>query len=459
MGITQLPDPTEILGPAIQQVTTALQNYLQPNKAFQKHMQTQLAENPELVLKFADLEAKAPGTLARLGFGGLGDTISQVPESAAGELDRTTKPQQVAAGKAGIAAKTSTAELTDEENRAALEAMHKNPQLTYNAAVAQLRKPIQQGALGDQAISEGEFKNTLQQNRQSLIKTLPSLGTVDFYDQAKKFISGDKNIPVAAYMADPQASEAFSLAWKTVQDEMQREATNQLHKNSKKDTADDRLAAKRSQNAFLSWQKSGMAGTVDQWESFMYDPATQTRAADLASGKIKPQNFDDENLLDVANAAKNVGISRFNTAIVQVNSQIAGIVKKLSEGVPDTDRDRTVAELNQQLERRAQLGGPRYHAKWNDVPFWRDNLSYTDEKGNPVSSEKVESMMSDPAIDNSSMNPRAKTASERIANTDPSITEAAMAKYEAEDTSPNKEDSKSVRAELERRGVLKPKKK
>lgn len=459
MGISRLPDPTEILGPAIQQVTTALQNYLQPNKQFQKHMQQQLGENPELVLKFADLEAKAPGTLAKLGFGGLGDTIAAVPESAAGEVARTTRSTQVATGQAKAQGDLAGAQVTAAENQAALEAIRKNPELTYQAAVAQIRKPIQAGVLGDQAITEGDFKIQLQKDRQNLIKTLPSLGTVDFYDQAKKFISGDKSIPVAAYMADPQAAEAFSLAWKTVQDERQREATLQLHKDSKKETAADRLDAKQSQNAYLAWQKSGMAGTVQQWQQFMYDPTMQARAADLVSGKIKPQGFDDENLLEVANAAKKVGISRFNTAIVQINSQISATVKKLTEGVPDTERDRTVAELNQQLERRAQLGGPRYRAKWNDVPFWRDNLSYTDEKGNPVSNEKVESMISDPAVDASSLNPNAKTALERIANTDPSITEAAMSKYEAEDTSPNKEDSKSVRAELERRGVLKPKKK
>src|SRR5690349_13348537 len=150
MGVTYLPGLDQQLGPAIGKLADAVNNYFQPNKEFQKHLQAQLAANPELIVKFADLEAKSPGTLARLGFGNLGQDIAQVPESAAGEISRTQKGAQVEAAAAGTAAATSQARLSQATDDNILAVMRDNPGLTYQAAKAKLTTQAAQGTIAEQ---------------------------------------------------------------------------------------------------------------------------------------------------------------------------------------------------------------------------------------------------------------------------------------------------------------------
>lgn len=459
MGISYAPSPADELAPYIQKFGESLKNYLQPNEKFQKHMQEQLGENPELVLKFADLEAKAPGTLARLGFGRLGDTISQVPETAAGEVTRTMKPQQVAAAGADIAAKTSEAQLTTEQNAAVMDAMRKNPELTYQAAVATLKAPATKEQLAQQAVQQNQFEIDLSQKRKDLIKTLPDGKTIDFWNEAKEFangrMAGDRAM---ALYADPQSRAAFEDAQRAYNEFRAREERANVLKTSKTDTMSDRVEARQAQNAYIEWSKSKEAGTIQAWQDYMYNPDMQKRGDDLLSGKVKPAGFADENLLEVARARQLSGEARFNSQMLAINNQVGMIISKIDKGLPDGERDATINMLNQNLDKRAALGGPKLKAKWRDVPWYRgaDRLEFTDEKGREIPQTQVESALAEATTEAPPLSSSAKVALTRIsAMGDSAAMQSALALMRAQDQSPNKEDSKAVEAEIRRMGGLK----
>lgn len=456
MGITQIASPADQLAPYIEQFGAALKAKFQPNKEFQTMMRDAIGKNPDLVIKLSDMEAKNPGFLQRIGFGNLGENIAGVGESAQGQVERTMKPQQVAATGAAIEAKTTESQLTTAQNTEVMKAMRDNPKLTYQAAVAQIQKPVTQQKLGEQAVEKGAQELTLGENRANLIKTLPNLGTVDFYDQARRFVSGEKNIPVASYMADPQAMDAFTAAMQAVTGNLNRAEQRYQHSQVKRETAGDRIDARHEQNAFLAYQKSGMAGDVDAWKGFLYDPAIQQHAKDLQDGKVKPQNLADENLLEVANGAEKVGVSRFNTAIASSHKIINDQIKKISEGMPDSDRPQAIAELNSQLEQRNKLGGnfPKITAQWDVRDFARDRLKFVDENGKVVESNRVESLLGAPATQ-SQLSAGAQNAFTKIMSLKPELRDAAIARYEAGDPSPGKRDTQAIRDEMKRNAETK----
>lgn len=459
MGISQTPSPADELAPYIQKFGDALTNYLQPNKDFQKQMQKQLAANPDLVLKFANLEAKAPGTLARMGFSKnqqetLGQASLETPE---GELDRTTKPEQVAAGRAGISAKTATSQATAIESEAIVQVMQENPQLTYAAAKAKLEAGPVSVANAKTTGQRQEIELTIAERREALVKELPDLGTVDFYDEGRKFTLGQMDgQTTAAYFADPVTSKAFEGGIRAFQLERANEARRQFIKDGKKDTAQDRLDGRKSQNAYMQYSKYGSVGTVAAWEAYMYDPKAQERADELLAG-AKPANFEEQQLLEVAEVSKKAGAARFNRDVLAVNNQISGFLSKLDKGIPEPERLQTIQSMNEQFQKRHDIGGgPIIKATWEDRTWPRgDRIKFTDEKGNVIDPNKVEELISSPATV-ADLSHGAQSAMTKISNvTDTGVREAAMAKYEAEDTSPGKSDSKGVRMQLESMGVLK----
>lgn len=453
---TYIPGAETSILPAIQGMGDHIAKLLAPNADFQRHMQKMLGDNPELVQKFADVEVKAPGTLAKLGFGGLGDTITQTPESAQSILDRTTKPAQVAAGKSKVAADTGKSDLSAIESQAIMKFMGEHPDATLDFA----EKTVTGSTAAEKKAAAVDLNlrtqaSNLGETRAALIKTLPDLGTVDFYEQARKFKTGHGvEVPVAAYNASPEASKAWVQGLRAYDENQRLEEMKLAHKMAKHDLSSDRLAARQSQNAYLQYSKSGNAGTVDTWESFMYDPKAQQRASDLTSGKIKSSGFEDDNLIAVATAAQKSGVARFNPAIVAINGQIVGTIKKLDMGVPDEERPRLIGELNEQLTKRNTMGGPKIKAVWRDVKWGFDKMEYVDEKGNVLSTDKVEEMLTTPATERTLSQP-AQTALTRIKALDSTSIQAGLAKYRASDPSPGQEDSKGVEEELRRLGAIK----
>jgi hypothetical protein len=81
MGISYIPGPEALLAPAAQQIASGLERFINPNLQFQRQMQAALATNPALIQQLADLESNAPGLLQQMGFGELGNSIANVPQS------------------------------------------------------------------------------------------------------------------------------------------------------------------------------------------------------------------------------------------------------------------------------------------------------------------------------------------------------------------------------------------
>ena len=458
MGITQLPSIADQLAPYIDQFGKALQEKFAPNKEFQKMMRDAIGKNPDLIIKLADIDARNPGFLQRVGFGKLGENIAGVGESAQGELERTTKPQQIAAGKAGLAAKTATAELTADQAQAAMEYRRTHPEATQAEAEATVKAPVTKERIA-------EFQLEREKKRQSLIVQRPE-GPVDFVAQARKILGGTADNITLSYLNDPTTSEAMGEAITYVRQTEEIAARKAAASSAKKDTIQERIDARHDQNAYGSYIKSGMAGDIDAWKGFMYDPQVQQRALDLKSGKITPTGLADQNLLEVVDAAEKVGLSRFNNNILSAQASITTSMKLITKDLPAEQRVQQISSINTQLETMHKLNPrfPKVHAEWEDRSFANqglvgaftsDRLVFKDDKGNIVDTSKVEEGLSNPAT-TPGLSLQAQQVMQRISTvTDSATMQAAIARMQADDTSPGKTVSAEVLAELRRMGAIK----
>ena len=465
MPNTVVPGFEQILGPALQGLVQSVGEVFKPNALFQKRMQEKLATDPELVVKLAGFEAKAPGTLAKMGFSDkqMSEIVPQ--ESVGDQVTRTERPAVVGSAKAKIAANTTSDQLTADQNQAVLDAMKENPGLTRDGAIAQLKIPVVKTKAAEQATEIQGFELEREKKRQGLIVQRPE-GPVDFVVQARKILGGTADDTTLSYINDPTTAPAMNEALAYVRQTQEIAARTTALSAAKTDTTAERTDAKHDQNAFTAFQKSGMAGDIDAWRGFMYDPAIQQRAKDLQSGKIKPANLADQNLLEVADAAEKVGLGRFNTNILAAQYSVTKGIKAITEGMPDEQRGPAIAQVNVQLSTLHTLnpGFPNVHAEWEDRSFanqgvvgafTRDRIVYKDDKGKVVDSQKVEEAISQPAVQ-PALSPQASQILQRLSTvTDSATLQAALARMESDDPTNGKTVTAEVKAELKRMGAIK----
>lgn len=95
-----LPGVDQYLSRGIQQLGDTLSLFFETDRRTQRAIRDMLIKNPDLVQDFADLEARAPGSLKRLGFGRIADLVRQTPESVEQATKRATRGDVVAGARA-----------------------------------------------------------------------------------------------------------------------------------------------------------------------------------------------------------------------------------------------------------------------------------------------------------------------------------------------------------------------
>lgn len=448
MGVSYIPGPEQLLAPAAAQIAEGLQKYLQPQKEFQQRMQQAIGQNPALMGQLADVEYEAPGTLQRLGFGALGVTIASLPPSPQKQFQVQNREKIVRGATAKLEADTAEAEDAPEK----LE----RDKAEHTQRMQSGEQSIRRGA---QVLETGAIELDFAKRRQALVRTLPDLGTIDFYDEARKFMGGKLNgEKTAAFFASDETRLPFVDALNALQRERDRAVTVTMENNRRADADGDKVAARRSQNAFLAFQRAGDAGTVETWEQYLYDPAKQERARGLADGTIKPEanNFQDLMLKEVGTAAVRLNVRQFNAPLLRINDEIASRLATIRKGELDAPGiEENFSQLNQLFGQRAELGGGqriKAVAARSGLFGRGTKATFQDANGRALDEDEVVGMIAAPPGSDdgppAAMSEAAQIVVERINAMPDARRRAALNAFKLQDQSPGKADSRAVEAQL-----------
>lgn len=466
MGIQYIPGPEQILVPAAEQISQGLAKFLNPAKDLQIATQRAMATNPELIQHMADMEASAPGTLHGLGLGPIADLVSMIPQSAAGAAEVAARPGAAKEAVAQQGARTATATTTAatatlnaDVVKNAAKIMSADPSISFDTA---LRTLTGETAAGREAtkreaqVKTEQAKQTLAQIQRA--RGLPEdLSKVDWTSEARDFLDGNLSGAAAtAYFGNRDTQEAFSTAIHGVLTQRQLDAQKALAAQRGDKSVDNF----RTQKAFQEYEKSGGVGNLDSWQKFLFSPEAQDKARALMSGAAKPANQEDRDLLQIAKVTKTQIDTDKLRDITSVNDKIATQMKRVDTAASDQEREVGIQGLNELLKQRANLGGLKVTATYNDRGFWLPGrVEYKTPDGRMVDEAVVNAVIADPtAADitkaSVTMSDKARQALTLIQNFQGDKL-AAFNKYRMQDTSPNKENSRAVEAELMKAGVLK----
>jgi hypothetical protein len=467
MPIQILPSTGDAIAGTIKDLTAGVDKYLNPNRDLQMAMQRAMASNPELIQHMADLEGNAPGTMARLGLGpDISSIVQGVGQSAAAQGEAATRPGAAKQAVAQQGAATSTAELTTSKNalnsdlvKKAGQIMAADPSITFDAALKTLT-----GETATERATAGRKNQLEAANQPNALKTIQraaglpeDISKIDWSTEARKFIDGQLpgSLP-AAYFGSPDTAKSFQEAIDAEKQRRQLEASKVVAA-MRGDRGVDNF---RTQKAFQEYQKAGGVGTLDAWQGYLFDPNKQSRARELIANPKLATTPEDKALLDVAKVTKEqIDIDKLRD-VTLVNDKLATQLKRIDEATTDAGRAVSIDALNQLLKQRASLGGIPLTATWENRTWpFSDRIQFKTKDGKLIDPETVSSIIADPyatdiMMKGPQLSERASQALDMITNASVP-TEAALANYEAADKSPNKEDSKAVRAELVRRGKLK----
>jgi len=464
MGIQILPSTGDSIAQGINQIAAGLDKYLNPNRDLQLVMQRTMASNPELLQSMADLESNAPGTMAKLGLGPLASIIGQVPQSAKGAAETATRPRAGQEAASRQSANISSSELAVSKNaldadkvKAAAKIMGADPSITFDAALRTLT--------GETAVEREDAKTTSKLKNaaaQNTLKTLERAGQIgdisqiDWRSKANDFINSRlSGSEAAAYFGNPDTARAFGEAIDVIK--MERQIAAQKAMISLR--GDNSVDNFRTQKAFQEYQKSGGVGTLQAWESFLFDPAMQMKAKQLMANPNSVSEADKD-LLAIAKVTKTqIDVDKLGN-VTLVNDKIANQLKKIENAATDLDRDLLITGLNDFLRQRAAIGGARLTAKYNDRGWLKSGrVEYRTPDGKLIDPSTVNATIADPyATDIFVSGPELSEVAQNaltIINGYKGDKRLALDKFKLADRSPNKQDSQAIEAELKRQGLIK----
>jgi hypothetical protein len=469
MGITYIPSPAEGISKSLGSLVEGLDKYLNPNKDLQIAVKRAMATNPELLQRLADLEGAAPGTMAQMGLGNVGNIIASVPQSAAGKSEVAARPRSAEATTTKQGAEITQNEIAGQLGTNVQALMKAHPELATDAAMLKLVGMTQ----GQRTVEEA--KNPLavasaQTQLKAVLRArdLPEdISKIDWVKEAKAFLTPGGGVDggvAAAYLnpLNPDTREAFTTA---IQAELQnRQAAAGLTLAGMRASTRQNFAELhdnfQNQKAFQLYAASGGVGTHQAWKDFTFDPDAQKLGKELLAGK-KPANDHEAAILAVAKENKvTVGVDKLNE-VLKINKEFRAGSAALEKATSDEDRDQQIANLNSILDKRAKLGGMDVEMRW--VPnkyLWGGTTQFFDKKtGKQLEPGAVISILADPnAVD--VFNPPKPTSAPAQKALDMMLNskipyDAQLAKMRADLGPKGKAVADEVEQELIRQGLIK----
>jgi hypothetical protein len=468
MAINYIPGPEQLLVPAAREIVQGVNDFINPNFAFQKAMQKTLAADPELMIKLVDVEKATPGTLKRLGFGRIGDALSAMQESPEGEVARTERDTIVKGKKLNLENLVLQNENVNKVLTKAAEMIAQNTDLTTDAAMQMLTKQTSaerrtseaQATTAEQtarvAGKKADFDiQTIDLTAKTLkeaVVHLPELGTIDFREEARKFLDGQLSGRMSStYFTHPQARESFIESIEAITRERALAAQEDLARVRSGASGREVTENFRMQKAFQEYQRSGGVGTLDQWKSFLFDPATQQRAKALLANP-KSAKPEDRELIAIAKVTEQqVNIDKLNQ-ITTVAQNIDKQWNTLQESTKE-NRESSIASMNMLLSQRSELGGPKLNVRLNPRgALLPARWEFVDEAGNVYTGDQAMAIINDPLGGVPQLTPDIEQIVGRIAGFDGGVP-AAFEAYKAQEK--DKSRLKKVEDYLRAKGQIK----
>lgn len=372
-----LPTIGEQLGPGIDKLIEGINHVINPDYGFQQAMKARLASDPDLVGKLSDLEANAPGTLKKLGFGPLAPAITGTPESAGSQIKRETRGQQVATGEA-------KANLDLSQIKAVSDKFANDPTLQADFVARALsgqnvgqREETQAAASEQRSRAEIltaqkpgiEAKANLENKAlQEVLDKYPELQQMDPVRMVRDLTAGRSVPNFVPFMNMPGGPEAFGAARLVAEAQWNRdmrEAALAAHRDA---TNAEEKANIQNAGKFLYLTR---AGTLKSWRTVLEDPQTAMNIQEKANSGVA-LNQDEKDVLhsldaqqqqqDIINQQE--GLRQISALHESFNMAQAGVKKAASQAGAEA----ALSGMNKQFEVMAEQGGPLYHAKYGRAP-------------------------------------------------------------------------------------------
>jgi len=408
MAINYIPGPESILAPAVREISTALEKFINPNRHLQEQMQQQIAMNPELLRSLADTEKETPGTMANLGLGAIGQIIAGQPGTPQGEALRTRRPEAVRGAQLNIENMAVQNENVNKVLQAAAKEIAANSELTTDAAYQQLVGRTKSGyeiekaqataapriaaAAGAEAdLQLSSFERTMESMRTSFIEH-PDLGTLDLRKDARDFIDGKLSVRTSEqYLSDPRIKTQWAQTLSIIAEERAR--TGQMALASMRTGTDKALERQQQHEAFIMYRDSNV-GSPDMWRRFMDDPVFMSKGIELMEHPERAKPEERELLAmarfmsqqsDLENVSKLLGLRK------GINEQL-----QIAVEAPAEQKDAQISTLNTLLETRAAAGGPKLIARYNTRGFFRSGvIEFVDETGKIYNENEFQAVIAD----------------------------------------------------------------
>ena len=395
MGISYIPGPEQILAPAFQQIMTGLQQYLQPNRAFQEKMRAEIAANPDLLQKLADLNTINPGVLNQMGFGPLTGVIGGTPQSIQSQFQQENRPAILGALKGETEAKSAASTVDVAGSRAIMEAIGKDPTLSYDAAVRSLtgETPTVRAQLPAQK-AKAEVTRVQEEASLEAIKRLPPTDQIHWRSVSRRFIRGDM-LPgeEESYLSRPETAAAFKAAVDVETANLDRQARNDNANRSGNGTTD----TFKDSRAYNQYDKSGGVGTIEGWREFLFTPTVRQRGMALARGEIPAKTPEDLELKAIATVTKRQIDTDVLNNLMSLNAAISKQTERVEEITEDGKREAAIQSLNEMFKKRAALGMPLVTVRYNTRGLLRSAIiEYIDDKGNIMEAQDLRDKIADP---------------------------------------------------------------
>lgn len=377
MGINYIPGPESYLAQPLAMFAEGLNNMINPNFKFQKAMQGLLAQKPELIQQLADVEATTPGTLEKLGFGGLTSTISQVPQSAQSKFQQKNRDKIVQTEEGKMEAEAVKAQFTIDDIKGYAEFIKQNPNAKFEDYMHRLTGETETTRLKRPAVA-AESKVVAD-----AIGQTPDLAAINLRDEARKFLRDPSYDAqrAASFFTNPSTRDAFVQQISQYrEDHLNAYQTAAL---AERGTGKDNFL---TQKAFQMYDQSN-AGTLDAWKDYLTNPETKRKAAELASKQRDTLAPSERDLVDVFEADKRMELSSRLRDTREYRVGIQNSVRNIRTAMDKGDQsgiDLELTSLNDLLTERGLHTGQKVTAKFGKIPgsgwlFENQGLYFVDE--------------------------------------------------------------------------------
>lgn len=411
-AVTYIPGPESLLAPAAREISDAIVKFLQPDREFQDQLRQTIATKPELIQDLADLEFNAPGTLERLGFGPVGETVAGVQPRPETEARRGSREDIVGLLQEQLGLQRGQVQLdravldeaigligSGDQTRidAGLKLLTGQTEAQRRTTEAQATVAETQAEIAPEVAAAQRTAAQRQQREDQFVLNLPELDApVDVLSIARDLRAGrvtDPNL-IAQIFAAPGMDVMLSQAFRQVELEMVHAQQVQMEAMRSGREATTNL---RVQTAFNLLNQT-KTGTIQAWEAVLFDPAVRDMMPELYAKDPVELTREERDLIAVDQANKRLGIqtrmaetARFNSQILDVHSRIK-MAEGSVQGLKQAEADLLVNQLNEILKDRALVTGQEFRANWGKIPESgtifglgaREGLYYTDAQGRPI---------------------------------------------------------------------------